>query len=56
VLNMYNYIMKECLRKGYPAGGSTIGPSPVLSNMIKSNLTFGTQLDELVQAGLSGEE
>ncbi|CAF4216538.1 unnamed protein product, partial [Rotaria sp. Silwood2] len=48
----YNYIMKEWLRKGYPVGGSIIGPSPVPSNMIKNNLIFEKQLDELVQAGL----
>ncbi|CAF3962964.1 unnamed protein product [Rotaria sp. Silwood1] len=48
----YNYIMKEWLRKGYPTGGSIVGASPVPSNMIKNNLNFEKQLDELVQVGL----
>ncbi|CAF1535788.1 unnamed protein product [Rotaria sp. Silwood1] len=48
----YNYIMKEWLRKGYPTGGSIVGASPVPSNMIKNNLNFEKQLDELMQAGL----
>ncbi|CAF3639076.1 unnamed protein product [Rotaria sp. Silwood1] len=48
----YNSIMKEWLRKGYPTGGSIVGASTVSSTMIKNNLNFEKQLDELMQAGL----